>query len=99
MLWIGTAHLGFTLRDLIARAKTDAGITLGGARLIVHFQVTEEACRHLVEVVRVLVEESKGQADLSELDVAQSASFAKGQRDGMKRSERPVRIGLAYGTH
>ena len=98
MLWIGVDHLGFSLGDLAFRAKTDSGITLGGARLIVHFQVTARACEDLIGVVRTLVEESKGQTDISGIDLAQNESFVRGEREGLKRAERLVRIGLAYGN-
>ncbi|KAK4704180.1 threonine aldolase, partial [Phenoliferia sp. Uapishka_3] len=99
ILWIGVSHLGFSLQQLIERAKLNAGITLAGSRLIIHFQVDESAIQDLLTVIKSMVEENKDRRNLALLDVEQNARYAKGSREGMKRPERPLRMDLAYGTH
>mgnify|MGYP001603742100 FL=1 len=96
MLWIDPSPLGFTIWELVERAKT-RGLRLGGNRIVVHIQVTEEAVRNLVEVVAELKEECKDKAEgLSAEEVEQNVRFAGGQFEGMTAPKKLQRMGVIY---
>lgn len=98
MVWIDPTPLGFTLAQLVTRAKTDAGITLSGSRVVVHIQVTEEAVKDLVRIVGEMKEEFKAQAEpMDEAETVQNVAFSKGGWQSGK-PKRSLRLGVAYGS-
>lgn len=61
MLWIDTQPLGFSTQDLTRRALDIKGgsqrITLGGTRVVLHFQITESAVNDFIDLVSVMKDE------------------------------------------
>ena len=61
MVWIDTQPLGFTTQELTRRALDfDDGkkrLVLGGARIVLHFQITKEAVNDVIELVQMMKEE------------------------------------------
>ena len=61
MVWIDTQALGFSPQELARRALDfDSGtrrLTLGGARIVLHFQITKEAVDDLIELVKRMKDE------------------------------------------
>lgn len=98
MCWIDPTPLGFPLADLVARAKAQ-GITLGGSRLIVHFQISPEAVKDIIALVSEMKEEYKESAvPMDPLELAQSEAFAVGQWEGVAKPGKTLRMGVTYDT-
>ncbi|PWN43598.1 hypothetical protein IE81DRAFT_322256 [Ceraceosorus guamensis] len=58
MLFIDTAHLGFSLQELQERAaQLPKPIRLGAARIVIHHQTSAKAIEDLIDLVRSLREE------------------------------------------
>lgn len=61
MVWVDTSPLGFSTAELTRRAlDIDNGrkrVVLGGARIVLHFQITDEAVDDLIELVTSMKEE------------------------------------------
>lgn len=61
MVWVDTSPLGFSTAELTRRGlDIDNGrkrVVLGGARIVLHFQITDEAVDDLIELVRTMKEE------------------------------------------
>jgi len=61
MVWIDTSPLGFSPQELTRRAlDLDNGqkrIVLGGARIVLHFQITKEAVDDLIQLVTIMKKE------------------------------------------
>lgn len=94
MLWLDPSSLGFSISDLAARAKS-RGITLGSNRIVVHHQITREACEDLVRLVAELKEEFK-ERPKKEIDQEQNRLYAEGVYS--KPIEPPIaRLGTSYG--
>ena len=62
MVWIDTSALGFSVAELTRRAlDNEAGnkrIVLGGARIVLHFQISEQAVEDLIELVATMKDEA-----------------------------------------
>ena len=98
MCWIDPTPLGFPLAELVSRAKA-RGITMGGSRLIVHFQISPEAVKALVDLVAEMKEEFKATAvPMTEVERAQSEAFAVGQWEGVGVPGKTLRMGVTYDT-
>ncbi|KAK4705027.1 threonine aldolase, partial [Phenoliferia sp. Uapishka_3] len=98
MCWIDPTPLGFPLTELIARAKA-RGITLGGSRIIVHIQITQEAVDDLVALVAEMKEEFKEHAvPLNPAEKAQTEAFSVGKWEGMGVGGKTLRMGVSYGA-
>lgn len=94
MLWLDPSSLGFSIADLAARAKT-RGITLGSNRIVVHHQITREACEDLVALVAELKDEYKDRPK-KEIDQEQNRLYAEGVYS--RPIEPPIaRLGTSYG--
>ncbi|GAA6032176.1 hypothetical protein NBRC10512_000446 [Rhodotorula toruloides] len=94
MLWLDPSSLGFSIADLAARAKT-RGITLGSNRIVVHHQITREACEDLVALVAELKDEFKDRPK-KEIDQEQNRLYAEGVYS--RPIEPPIaRLGTSYG--
>lgn len=93
MCWIDPTPLGFTIDQLVTHAKTK-GIRLGGTRIVVHFQITEQAIEDLVQVVRELKEMHNGAEALGEeVDQEENERFAKGDWSEMHGTRKTKRLG------
>lgn len=57
MVFVDTEPLGFTAGQLTQRALDNKSIILGGSRIVLHFQITDEAVDDLIGVVTALKEE------------------------------------------
>jgi threonine aldolase len=61
MVWIDTQPLGFSAAELTRRALDyDNGrkrIVLGGARIVLHFQISKQAVNDLIELLKLMKEE------------------------------------------
>lgn len=61
MVWVGTSPLGFSTAELTRRGlDIDNGrkrVILGGSRIVLHFQITDEAVDDLIELVKTMKEE------------------------------------------
>ena len=70
MVWIDTTNAGFTVEDLMA-ALAQEGIKIGGsgtaARVVLHYQITDEAVERFIEVLRAIATspQAKINADLT----------------------------------
>jgi len=96
MLWLDPQSLGFNIADLAKRAKS-RGITLGSNRMVVHHQVTKEACDELLAVARELKEECK-ENNKKPIDQEQNLRFAEGTYE--KAIQPPIaRLGTVYGQN
>lgn len=84
ILFVDTLPLGFTPADLTRRAlQLDGGrakIFLGGARIVVHFQITDEAIDDLIALVALMKEECS-QGGLKGCDSASKQESAKQMYD------------------
>lgn len=61
MVWVDTSPLGFSAAELTRRGlDIDNGrkrVILGGSRIVLHFQITDEAVDDLIELVKTMKEE------------------------------------------
>lgn len=61
MVWVDTSPLGFSTAELTRRGlDIDNGrkrVILGGSRIVLHFQITDEAVDDLIELVKTMKEE------------------------------------------
>lgn len=61
MVWVDTQPLGFSTTELTRRAlDIDNGrkrIVLGGSRIVLHFQITDEAVDDLIQLIKDMKEE------------------------------------------
>lgn len=61
MVWVDTQPLGFSTAELTRRAlDIDNGrkrVVLGGSRIVLHFQITDEAVDDLIQLVKEMKEE------------------------------------------
>ncbi|GAA5893487.1 hypothetical protein JCM5296_007470 [Sporobolomyces johnsonii] len=97
MLWLDPSSLGFPISTLAARAKP-RGITLGSNRIVVHHQITREACDDLIALVRELKDEFKDAENKRVIDQAQNLRFAQGTYEG--QIQPPIaRLGTSYGKN
>merc|ERR1712093_522131 len=84
MVWIDTSPLGFSPQELTRRAlDLDNGqkrIVLGGARIVLHFQITREAVDDLIQLVTVMKKEYS------------DPKFANGHTNGTEESASPYDI-------
>ncbi|CEQ41260.1 SPOSA6832_02938, partial [Sporobolomyces salmonicolor] len=97
MLWLDPSSLGFPISTLAQRAKL-RGITLGSNRIVVHHQITREACDDLIALVRELKEEFKDAENKRVIDQAQNLRFAQGTYEG--QIQPPIaRLGTSYGKN
>ncbi|BGP41503.1 hypothetical protein JCM10449v2_005492 [Rhodotorula kratochvilovae] len=105
MVWLDPAPIGASMRELQLRAA-ERGITLGAprGRVVLHFQIEDEAVDDLLEVVRALKAEKVAEAREWEERVGaehveevrrRSRMFAEGRWEG--RIEGPRRSLPAYG--
>ncbi|KAL8287523.1 hypothetical protein RQP46_003381 [Phenoliferia psychrophenolica] len=98
MCWIDPTPLGFPLAGLVSRAKA-RGITLGGSRLICHFQISTEAVNDLINLVTEMKEEFKASSTpMGPLEQAQSQAYAVGQWEGVGVPGKTLRMGVTYDT-
>ena len=96
MLWLDPQSLGFNIADLAKRAKS-RGITLGSNRMVVHHQVTKEACDELLAVAREMKEECKNN-NKKPIDQEQNMRFAHGTYE--RAIQPPIaRLGTQYGQN
>lgn len=62
MVWIDTSALGFSVAELTRRALDNENgnkrIVLGGARIVLHFQISEQAVEDLIELVATMKDEA-----------------------------------------
>ncbi|GAA5888578.1 hypothetical protein JCM6882_009003 [Rhodosporidiobolus microsporus] len=93
MVWVDSRPAGFSLEEWGKRAWEEAGVRLyeGWGRVVVHYQVSEEAVDALVEVTRRLAEEKRRERDEWEKEVGaeeveevrrRSEKFARGEWEG-----------------
>jgi len=106
MVWIDPTPIGASMHELQQRARDDKGITLGAprGRIVLHFQVEEQAVEDLLDVVRALKDEKADEARAWEERAGaghveevrrRSRMFAEGRWEG--RIEGPRRSLPAYG--
>ncbi|KAM0750722.1 aromatic amino acid beta-eliminating lyase/threonine aldolase [Meredithblackwellia eburnea MCA 4105] len=96
MVWIETAPLGFSIPQLIARAK-ESNITLGSGRIVVHFQVDAKALEHLIQLLKELKEEYKSSAvGMDEVEEERSRAFAKGDWKSVAKTRLIQRVANPY---
>lgn len=94
MLWLDPQSIGFSISDLAQRAKA-RGITLGSNRMVVHHQVTRQACDDLLAVAREMKDEFKD-ADKKAIDFDKNLEYAHGTYT--EAIQPPIaRLGTAYG--
>ncbi|GAA5948945.1 hypothetical protein JCM3765_003962 [Sporobolomyces pararoseus] len=94
MLWLDPQSIGFSISELAQRAKS-RGITLGSNRMVVHHQVTRQACDDLLALARELKEEFK-EAEKKPIDFEKNMQYAQGTYT--EAIQPPIaRLGTAYG--
>lgn len=94
MLWLDPQSIGFSIAELATRAKA-RGLTLGSNRMVVHHQVTRQACDDLLDVARELKEEFKD-AEKKPIDFEKNLRYAQGSYS--EAIQPPIaRLGTAYG--
>ncbi|GAA5820963.1 hypothetical protein JCM3770_006150 [Rhodotorula araucariae] len=105
MVWLDPAPIGASMRELQLRAA-ERGITLGAprGRVVLHFQIDDQAVDDLLEVVRALKHEKADEArawvervgvEHADEVMRRSRMFADGRWEG--RIEGPRRSLPAYG--
>jgi hypothetical protein len=97
MLWIDPLPLGFDIWALVERAKAE-GLRMGGSRLVIHIQTSQQACDDLVSLVKTMKEECAHAAEeMSEVEKVQNERFAVGDWGGMSAPKKLARMGVTYG--
>lgn len=100
MVWFDPTPLGFTVEELAVRAKT-RGITLGGTRIVVHLQITDEAIEQLIlcakelKTERINVVEERDEEEEMEYHVngVENEKFARGDWSSMQSPRKIKRLG------
>ena len=97
MLWIDPLPLGFDIWALVERAKLE-GLRMGGFRIVIHIQTSQQACDDLVSLISRMKEECKaGAEEMSEEEKLQNERFARGGWSGMLTPKKLARMGVTYG--
>lgn len=64
MVWFDLESLGIDEKDFIQLGK-NKGLRLGGSRLVVHYQISNEAVAKLEEVMRLAIQQTKDGHDIA----------------------------------